>query len=125
MGVVYYANYLRFFEAARNSYCREKKIPYRELEDRGLILPVTQANTRYLSPALYDDLLRVDTTIPQLGRASLRFAYKIYRVSDERLLAEGFTDHACLKRGGRVTRLPKDLIEAFSADPDPQTQGER
>ena len=61
MGVVYYANYLRYFEAGRNEFIRAKGLRYRDFEERfGLRLPVAEAGVSYRQPARYDDLLRVD-----------------------------------------------------------------
>ncbi len=121
MGVVYYANYLRFFEAARNEFIRAKGLRYRDFEiEHGLVLPVTEACVRYRRPALYDDLLTVEIALPEAGRASARFTYRILR--DAELLAEGHTVHACVDAKGRVKRLPRDLVErlrAGEAAPEP------
>jgi acyl-CoA thioester hydrolase len=119
MGVVYYANYLRFFEAGRNELCRVCDIPYRELEDRGYMLPVTEVAARYRRPARYDDLVIVETTLGRLGRAQLRFEYQVRREADGELLCTGHTVHACLGEGGRPTRLPRDLVERFQQTLEP------
>ena len=61
MGVVYYANYLRYFEAARNEFIRAKGLRYRDFEvQHGLLLPVAEAHVSYRTPARYDDLLAVE-----------------------------------------------------------------
>src|SRR5512141_1901353 len=93
MGVVYSANYLRYFEAGRNEFIRAKGLRYRDFEARfGLVLPVAEAGVKYRSPARYDDLLAVETSLVELGRASARFEYRLLR--DDELLATGFTVHA-------------------------------
>src|SRR6185436_21096087 len=67
MGFVYYANYLRFFEAGRNEYLRAKGAPYREVEaELGIRLPVVEATVHYKAPARYDDLLVVETELAQV-----------------------------------------------------------
>lgn len=109
MGFVYYANYLRFFEAGRNEYLRARGLPYREVEARFRVhLPVVEAQVKYRSPARYDDELVVETALAQLGRASARFEYALRR-GDE-LLATGHTVHACVLHDGKITRLPAELV---------------
>jgi acyl-CoA thioester hydrolase len=113
MGVVYYANYLRYFEAARNEFIRAKGLRYRDFEQQhGLILPVTEAHVSYRTPARYDDLLTVEISLVEARRASARFGYRILR--DQELLATGHTVHACVDMEGRVRRLPGELIERLS-----------
>ncbi len=110
MGVVYYANYFRFFEAARNEYFRAHGGSYREVEAQGFILPITEAHATYRASAKYDDLLRVDAWVSQVRRVSLRFDYRLSRDDGDALLAEGYTVHACLGVGGKPTRLPLALL---------------
>jgi acyl-CoA thioester hydrolase len=118
MGVVYYANYLRYFEAARNEFIRAKGLRYRDFEaSYGLRLPVAEAGVTYRSPARYDDVITVEIALAEARRASARFGYRIVR-GDE-LLATGFTVHACIDLEGRVQRMPKELLERLSAGESP------
>lgn len=110
MGIVYYANYLKWFEAGRAELMREMGMAYGELTGTGVHLPVTEADVRYLSPARYDDLLAVHSEIREVGRASIAFAYRIVR-EDGTLLAEGSTVHAFTDDGGRVVRIPRSFLE--------------
>ena len=112
MGVVYYANYLRYFEASRNEYIRAKGLRYRDFEERfGLRLPVAEAGVSYRQPARYDDLLDVEAAIVELRRASARFEYRVLR--EGALLATGHTVHACVDLAGKLRRLPPELIQAL------------
>jgi acyl-CoA thioester hydrolase len=114
MGVVYYANYLRYFEAARNEFIRAKGLRYPDLESQyRMMLPVTEASVHYRQPARYDDLLTVEIALAQTRRASARFEYRILR--GEELLVTGHTLHACVDLDGRVQRLPADVLERLSA----------
>jgi len=114
MGVVYYANYLRWFEAGRTEFLRAKGISYSEFEAREkLVLPVAEAGVSYLQPARYDDLVAVETSLVLARRASARFEYAVRRGED--LLATGFTVHACVDGGGRIRRLPEDFAERMKA----------
>jgi acyl-CoA thioester hydrolase len=114
MGVVYYANYLRFFEASRNEFIRAKGLRYRDFEvEYGLRLPVVEAHVSYKQPARYDDLLAVEASLAEVRRASARFEYRLVR--DGELLATGHTVHACVDLAGRVKRMPPELLARLSA----------
>jgi acyl-CoA thioester hydrolase len=114
MGVVYYANYLRFFEAGRNEFIRAKGLRYRDFEEGyALRLPVTEASVRYQQPARYDDLLRLETSMEEIRRASATFVYRLLR--EGTLLATGRTVHACIDLDGKVRRLPEALVTRLSA----------
>jgi acyl-CoA thioester hydrolase len=112
MGVVYYANYLRFFESARAAYWRALGKSYKDLEEAQVALPVIEAHCNYKKPALYEDLIEVDVEVGELRSASLRFVYTIRRGPD--VLAEGYTRHAVIGPTGRPRALPdafRDLLE--------------
>jgi acyl-CoA thioester hydrolase len=117
MGVVYYATYLRFMEAGRNEYIRARGLRYRDFEDRfGLRLPVAEVSVSYRSPARYDDLLAVETSLAEVRRASARFEYRIVR--DGEVVATGHTVHACVDLEGRIRRMPAELLSHLrGADP--------
>ena len=114
MGVAYYANYLRWFEAGRNELIRARGLTYREVEERfQLMLPVAEAHVAYRSPARYDDLVGVETSLDEVRRASVRFAYRIVRGTE--VLATGHTVHACTGPDGRVRRMPEELLRRLGA----------
>jgi acyl-CoA thioester hydrolase len=109
MGVVYYANYLRYFEAGRNEFIRAKGMRYRDFEERyALQLPVAEVEVRYQRPARYDDLLRLEVSLEELRRVSATFGYRLLR--DAELLATGRTVHACVDLQGKMRRLPEELV---------------
>ena len=113
MGVVYYANYLRWFERGRGELLRASGIPYVAIERRGMHFPVAELSCRYFKPARYDDLIIIETRITSVSRASLTFAYRIMREAEGALLASGSTKHACVDGQGRVMRIQRDLITAL------------
>ena len=78
-------------------------------EEEGISFPVISAGARYRSPARYDELLTIDTTLVEVGRARVRFEYRILREEDAKLLVTGFTEHATVGPNGRPTRMPDDL----------------
>jgi acyl-CoA thioester hydrolase len=104
MGVVYYANYLRFFEGARASYWRALGKSYKDLEDAQVAMPVIEAHCNYKRPAHYEDLIAVDTEVTDVRGASLRFLYEVRRGNE--LLADGYTRHAVIGPTGRPRALP-------------------
>jgi acyl-CoA thioester hydrolase len=106
MGVVYYANYLVWFEVARTDLLREAGWSYREMEAAGYLLPVLEANCVYRQPARYDDELDVRTTGELVSPVRVKFMYDVVRPADEVLLATGYTVHASIDRDGRPCRLP-------------------
>ncbi|MBI2376638.1 MAG: acyl-CoA thioesterase [Deltaproteobacteria bacterium] len=109
MGVVYYANHLRYFEAGRNELMRRMELPYKELEKLGFALPVASVSVEYKSPARYDDELALETTLMEVRHASVRIRYRMTRLADGTLIATGETTHAVLGPDGKVTRIPPEL----------------
>jgi acyl-CoA thioester hydrolase len=112
MGVVYYANYLRYFEGARAAYLRALGRTHADLERLGIAFPVIEAHCRYRRPARYEDLLDIDIRVTEMRAASLRFSYDLRRDREE--LTSGYTLHACVDREGRPTRIPAELRELFA-----------
>lgn len=110
MGVVYYANYFRYFEIGRTEFLRAAGSTYRELEASDSYLPVVEASCRYRASARYDDLLRVRTRLQILRRASVAFEYEILRNDDPEVISTGHTMHACLGKDGRPARIPDAVI---------------
>jgi acyl-CoA thioester hydrolase len=121
MGVVYYANYLAFFESARIEYIRAIGCSYRDMEATGVVAAVTEAHCKYLAPARFDDLLTIYVRIERLRKASMTFAYEVWREEDGVLLSEGTTAHACLNRETlRPAPLPLEFREATIAFEGPE-----
>lgn len=111
MGVVYYGNYMRYFESARAAYWRDLGKTYQDLVDWGVALPVVEAHCNYRRPAHYEDLLVVDVAISELRAASMRFHYRVLR--GDQLLADGHTRHAVVGTDGRPRALPAPLRAAI------------
>ena len=115
MGVLYYAEYMHIFERARSAYIRECGMSYRDVEKRGIYLPVREAYCRYRAPARYDELLFVHAWIGDWRRASLSFSYELFREDKNSLLASGMTQHACVNAEGRPVPAPEWMKELFLA----------
>ena len=108
-GMVHHSAFLPWFEVGRVELLRKLGKPYQEFEAEGLYFPVREAFCRYWIPARFDDLLRIVTTVEDIGGASVRFGYRITRESDAVLIAEGSTLHACVDGTGKVKRLPPEI----------------
>lgn len=115
MGVAYYANYLRWFEMGRTELLRQLGASYASIEETGVLFPVAEVSCRYFKPARYDDRIVIETTLASLGRASLVFNYRLFREGHEALLATGWTKHACVDRGGRITKIPPNFLKVLSS----------
>ncbi len=123
MGVVYYANYLRWFELGRTELFREMGLPYTEIVKHGIITPVSEVYCKYHKPAQYDDIVQIETTVSSFKRVTIVFDYEIYRKSDRTLLVSGYTKHAFLDLEGKIVRIPpfihdrmKELIEGTTIE---------
>lgn len=104
-GVVYYANYLKFFETGRTEYLRSLGKSYADFEREGILLTVTEATLKYLAPAAYDDLLTIRTRVTRVRRTRLDFAYAVLG-PEGRSLCEGTTVLACIDS---TTYRPREL----------------
>jgi acyl-CoA thioester hydrolase len=107
MGLLHHANYLVYFEQARTELLRSRGLAYRDLEDQGYLLVLTRVQVRYRSPARYDDLLTIRTTVVRTTAVKIEHRYEVFR--GDQLLAEGETTLGCVGRDGRVQRLPAAL----------------
>jgi acyl-CoA thioester hydrolase len=128
MGIVYYANYLVWFEIGRTEYCRARGFSYRDMEEKeDAFLVVAEAYCRYKAAAFYDDELLIRTHITELRRRSLRFGYEIIRVLDGKVIAEGETGHVVTDSDGRVRSFPEGYAQRLLAPPivkTTETQGD-
>ena len=111
MGIIYYANYLKYFEQGRTELLRALGVRYRDLEvQRKIFLPAVEARCQYLAPSRYDDLLTVRTWIARMGRASISFECDMVdKDLAGKVVARGYSRHALVNDLWRTTRMPDDL----------------
>ena len=114
MGVVYYANYLVWFEVGRTDWLRETGWSYREMEVDGLALPVIEAHCEYRQSAKYDDEIDVRTRASKASAVRIQFDYEVVRRADGAVMATGYTVHATIDRQGRPVRLPERVKDLFT-----------
>ncbi|MCI0702348.1 MAG: acyl-CoA thioesterase [Planctomycetia bacterium] len=110
MGLLHHANYLVYFEQARTELLRSRHASYKELEDQGIFLVVAKAEVKFKSPAHYDDVLTIRTTVTRTSQVRLEHNYEVFR--DSTLIAEGSTTLACVDREGKLRAMPEWLSES-------------
>jgi acyl-CoA thioester hydrolase len=113
MGYVYYGNYAAYFEVARVEALRSLGISYRELEDRGILLPVADYQIRYLKPAYYDELLTIKTVIPSAPGVRLLFNYEVFNEKDQLIAVASTTLVFVSAANGKPVAPPPDVVNLF------------
>ena len=119
MGVVYHANYLIWFDRARTELMRETGVTYRELEQQGVYLAVSEVKVRYHAAACYDDLVRVRCWVRDLASRRVTFGYAVERAETGELLATGETALVSLTHQHTLTRIPAYVVDLLKPVPDP------
>jgi acyl-CoA thioester hydrolase len=107
MGLLHHANYLVYFEQGRVELLRSQGLSYKDVEDQGYLLVLTQVEVKYKGPARYDDLLTLRTTVVRTTGVRIDHRYEMF--CDGRLVAEGNSTLACVDRTGRLQALPEML----------------
>jgi acyl-CoA thioester hydrolase len=115
MQFVYNGKYLEYFEVGRTELLREYGIPYREIEQKGFQLPLIEARVYYKKPAVYDDQLKVEAVFKNMNSARLKIEYKITRIGDNDLIAEGYTEHIFISENSKKpVRPPSFFLEKIN-----------
>ncbi len=111
MGYMYYGNYARLYEIGRTESLRSIGYEYKKMEAEGIMLPVYENYSKYLAPALYDDLLTIKVTINKLPSIRCIFDYEIYNEAGK-LLNTGQTTLVFSKTSdGKLCKPPKYLLD--------------
>jgi acyl-CoA thioester hydrolase len=119
MRTYYNSRALEWFEFGRTELLRAMGSTYRQWEDQGVQLPLTEAHLNFLGPAQYDDLLAMTTTASRQGRARLRFEVEIRQAESGRPVCSGWTVHAITNKAGRPIRPPEWLWPLLARLDDP------
>ena len=109
MGYVYYGNYGYYYEQARAESIRSIGISYKELEDTGVMMPITRMNIKYIQPAFYDELLTIKTFVPHLPNRIIVFNYEVFNTKDV-LINEGETHLAFIDAVTKKMKSAPDLL---------------
>ena len=111
MGYCYYGNYAEYFEVARVETLRELGLPYKNLEEQGILLPVLELKIKYLKPAYYDDLLTIKTCIKEIPGVRIIFEYETFNEQGEKLNIGDTTLVFLNKDTNKPMAAPKKLIQ--------------
>lgn len=111
MGVVYHANYLKWFEMGRIAYFRAAGIDLNKLMEDGYMVPIVEVHSKYHQSARFDDEFLVETTLTDVNRVKFVFQYKVLRKKDGALLAEGWSKNAFTNLEGKPARLTPAYYE--------------
>jgi len=123
MGVVYYSNYLAWFEIGRVAWCRAKGFRYSDMEAKyGRFMMVAEAKCRYMAPARFEDDIVIRTAVGRSTDRIIRFDYLIQNKATGQLLARGETVHVLTDTACRPARLPDDFRHCFGLLPRPGTR---
>jgi len=116
MGIVHHANYITWFEIGRTDLCRATGFTYKEIEERGLILVVTEVNCRYRAPYRYDDEVVIRTSVKEAVSRAMTFSYELLDGSGQRVHATGYSKHVWVDRETRRPTLAnEEVMKAFAA----------
>ena len=113
-GVVYYANYLRWFEIGRTEILRQSGFNYTDMKNQNIVAPVVEVKCNYNLSAKYKYIIIIKTTIQNIGNSSIKFNYKIIRKGGNKLLAERYTVNIFVDRKTmKSTKIPEELRKAL------------
>ena len=112
-GVVYYANYLKYFERARTHYLEERGLSVSELMKASRVFVVVHAEVEYRAPARYGETLEIETTISEMNPAAITFSHVVLERESRRVVVEGAARLAVTDGNGKVRRLDKQTVAAL------------
>lgn len=113
-GVVYYANYLKYFERARTEFLESLGIKISNYAQKGIKFVVVRTEIDYISPAKLGDLLEIYTELIEIKKVSLTFKYEILRKEDKKLIVQGTTKLACVNNNLQLIKIPDEIHSLLS-----------
>jgi len=111
MGVVHNKNYFDWFEIGRTEYCRQKNIPYKNIEAQGYYLVVVEAFCKYKKPLRYDEKFIIRVFLEKITPKKVIFAYELVTKEEKKLIASGYTVHIVTNSKAEVCTLPPDILD--------------
>ena len=116
-GMVYYANYLKYFERARTQYLEERGLSVAGLMKEGTVFVVVHAEVEYRSSAHYGDRLIIETVVSSMTAASVTLSHVIRERESRRVVVEGSARLAATDGNGKVKRLDRAMVAALQSSP--------
>jgi len=112
-GVVYYANYFKYFERARTHYLEDHGLSIPALHQQGIIFVVTETTASFKSPARYGEILVIETAISAPRKSVVAFSHIIREKQSQRIIVEGSASLVMTNGQGKVQRIPSNFFEAL------------
>ena len=109
MGVVYHSNYLKWLEIARTEYLRDT-IPYKSLEEMGIVMPVKSLNIEYINSVKYDDVISIQIEIKELTSVKIIFEYMMFD-QEGILKAKANTTNVFTNKSGKIEKITNEILE--------------
>jgi acyl-CoA thioester hydrolase len=106
MGIVHHASYVVWLEEGRSQWMRAHGNSYAQFEKEGLLLVVSELCLRYNQPARYDQRVTIRCWVETVRSRQVQFNYEVVDAETGAVFVDGYTQHICLDREGRVTRIP-------------------
>jgi acyl-CoA thioester hydrolase len=112
-GVIYYANYLKYFEKSWFEYLAARGLSLAVWEEKGIYFIIKRVEVEYISAARYGEIIQVQTEVSEKTRASFTFQHRVTLKDTGRLLAEGKNQMVCITKEGKLRRLPEEFLKGL------------
>jgi acyl-CoA thioester hydrolase len=116
MGVAHNKNYFEWFEIGRTEFCRQKGVPYKDIEAQGYYLVVVEAFCKYRKPLRYDEIFLIRVSPREITPKKVIFDYELLTKAGRKLIASGYTVHIVTNAKAEVSAMPVELIKKISAE---------
>lgn len=113
MGIIHHSNYAVWFEAGRTDFFKKIGFSYKEIEGRGILLPLYEMNCKFKSPARYEDEITIKTSLKEITKVRVIFSYKVINDLDGKLLSLGETMHGWTNRDLKLINAEKTIPEVY------------
>jgi acyl-CoA thioester hydrolase len=115
MGVAHNKNYFEWFEIGRTEFFRQKRIPYKSIEDMGFYLVVVEAFCRYKKALRYDDTFFIQVSLQEITSKKIIFSYQLLDMDKKKIMAKGYTTHIVTNAKTEVCKFPEDIINKLKS----------
>lgn len=115
MGIVHHSVYPIWYEIARTDLSKQANFPYSKMEEMGVLLPLVELNSKYYSPAYYDDELIVTATVSKLTPARIIFSYEVFKKDSEKPINSGYTVHAIVNKDMKPINTKKLYPDIYAS----------
>jgi acyl-CoA thioester hydrolase len=112
-GVVYYANYLKYFEKSWFEYLAARGLSLAEWQERGIYFIIKRVEVDFITSARYGEIIQVQTEVSEVKGASFTFHHRVMLKDNGKLLAEGKNQMVCITKEGKLRRLPEEFLRGL------------